>query len=172
MPSTGVSGSVVTISNVSAGNVIISYTGTGGSDGPTTLGPQQSVMLIADQSDPSYWRQYFGSPGFVSGGAGFGPTTFTSLTATTITETSSIALKENFRPIENPLDKLLQLVGVVYDRKDGSNKNEIGLVSEDVEKIIPELVKNDSVAYTRLTVYLLESVKILAEEIDRLKAGK
>jgi hypothetical protein len=95
-----------------------------------------------------------------------------TVTAATLTETSSIALKENFRPIEDPLGKLLQLVGVMYDRKDGSNKNEIGLVSEDVEKIIPELVKNDTVAYTRLTVYLLESIKVLKDEIDSLKGNK
>lgn len=95
-----------------------------------------------------------------------------TITAATLTETSSIVLKENFRPIENPLDKILQLVGVMYDRKDGSNKNEVGLVSEDVEKIIPELVKNDTVAYTRLTVYLLESIKVLKDEIDSLKGKK
>jgi hypothetical protein len=95
-----------------------------------------------------------------------------TITAATLTETSSIALKENFREIENPLEKVLQLVGKIYDRKDGSNKNEVGLVSEDVEKIIPELVKNDTVAYTRLTVYLLESIKILKDEIDSLKGKK
>jgi hypothetical protein len=95
-----------------------------------------------------------------------------TITAATLTETSSIALKENFRPIENPLEKVLQLVGKMYDRKDGSNKDEVGLVSEEVEKIIPELVKNDTVAYTRLTVYLLESIKVLKDEIDSLKGNK
>jgi hypothetical protein len=95
-----------------------------------------------------------------------------TITAATLTETSSIVLKENFRPIENPLEKVLQLVGKMYDRKDGSNKDEVGLVSEEVEKIIPELVKNDTVAYTRLTVYLLESIKVLKDEIDSLKGNK
>ncbi len=95
-----------------------------------------------------------------------------TVTATTLVETSSIALKENFRPIENPLEKILQLVGKIYDRKDGSNTNEVGLVSEEVEKVIPELVKNNAVAYTRLAVYLLESIKVLKDEIDELKTGK
>ncbi len=95
-----------------------------------------------------------------------------TVTATTITETSSIVLKENFRPIENPLEKVLQLVGKIYDRKDGSSKNEVGLVREEVEQIIPELVKDDSVAYTRLTVYLLESIKVLKDQIDKLQSGK
>jgi hypothetical protein len=95
-----------------------------------------------------------------------------TVTATTITETSSIVLKENFRPIENPLEKVLQLVGKIYDRKDGSSINEVGLVREEVELIIPELVKDDSVAYTRLTVYLLESIKVLKDQIDKLQSGK
>jgi hypothetical protein len=97
------------------------------------------------------------------------------VTATTFTETSSIALKENFRPIENPLEKVLQLLGQIYDRKDGSSKDEAGLVAEDVYKIIPNLVKTDSngnpesVFYSRLSVYLLESIKVLNDEIAILK---
>jgi hypothetical protein len=101
-----------------------------------------------------------------------------SLGATSITETSALALKENLRNIEDPLDKVLQLVGKIYDRKDGSAKNEVGLVADDVIKVIPELVKSDSegnpegVNYTRLTVYLLESIKALKQEINDLRAGK
>ena len=102
-------------------------------------------------------------------------TTAGTMTAATVTETSSIALKENFRPIENPLEKVLQLLGQIYDRKDGSSKNEAGLVAEDVYKIIPNLVKTDSngnpesVFYSRLSVYLLESIKVLNDEIAILK---
>jgi hypothetical protein len=96
----------------------------------------------------------------------------------TITESSTIALKENFRPIENPLEKVLQLFGQIYDRKDGSSKDEAGLVAEDVYKIIPNLVKTDSngnpesVLYSRLSVYLLESIKVLNDEIAELKGKK
>ena len=97
------------------------------------------------------------------------------MTAATVTETSSLALKENFRPIENPLEKVLQLLGQIYDRKDGSSKDEAGLVAEDVYKVIPNLVKTDSngnpesVFYSRLSVYLLESIKVLNDEIAILK---
>jgi hypothetical protein len=102
-------------------------------------------------------------------------TTAGTMTAATVTETSSLALKENFRPIENPLEKVLQLLGQIYDRKDGSSKDEAGLVAEDVYKIIPNLVKTDSngnpesVFYSRLSVYLLESIKVLNDEIAILK---
>jgi len=98
-----------------------------------------------------------------------------TLNTTLFNETSSIALKENFRPIENALDKVLQLTGLIYDRKDGSNKDEVGLIAEDVNQIIPNVVGKDSegnpsnIAYQRLVAYLIESVKELKNQIADLK---
>jgi hypothetical protein len=112
----------------------------------------------------------------VTGGIGAsGQITCGTISATTVTETSSIALKENFRTINNALDTVLQLTGWIYDRKDGSSINEAGVVAEEVNKIIPTLVKKDadgnpeSVAYTRLTAYLIEAIKELKSEIVSLK---
>jgi len=42
----------------------------------------------------------------------------------TLTETSSIALKENINPIENALVNSDKLLGVTYDRRDGSFKTD------------------------------------------------
>lgn len=102
--------------------------------------------------------------------------TFTgTVQAATITETSSITLKENISPIENALDSISKLVGVIYDRKDGSTKQEAGLIAEDVNQILPNLVKKDdngnpeSIMYTKLTAYLIEAVKTLKDEIVELK---
>lgn len=95
-----------------------------------------------------------------------------------ITETSSIALKENVMPIENALDSILQLVGVTYDRKDGSTKSEAGLIAEDVNRVLPNLVTKDSkgkpqgINYSKLSAYLIEAVKSLKSEIDSLKGNK
>lgn len=107
--------------------------------------------------------------GTTIGSASAAAGTFTTLTATSITETSSIALKENVSPITNALDAIMQLVGVTYDRKDGSSKNEAGLIKEEVEKVLPNLVKDDGIHYTKLTAYLIEAVKELTEEIKILK---
>lgn len=101
-----------------------------------------------------------------------------TLSSTIFTETSSVALKENFRPIDDALDKILQLTGFVYDRKDGSIKNEVGLIAEDVNKVIPNVVGKDNqgnpsnIAYQRLTAYLIEAVKSLKQEIDKIKVKK
>jgi len=95
-----------------------------------------------------------------------------------ITEASSIALKENVQPIENALDLILDLVGVTYDRRDGSKKNEPGLIAEEVYKRAPALVSLDNdgnpagVLYTKLGPYLIEAIKMLKDEVDELKNKK
>lgn len=107
----------------------------------------------------------------------FQPSTGT-LSATIFNETSSITLKENFVPIDNALDKILNLTAWIYDRKDGSQKSEAGLIAEDVNKVIPNIVSKDAngnpegINYTRLSAYLIEAVKTLKQEINELKGTK
>lgn len=99
------------------------------------------------------------------------------ITATTLVETSSITLKENINPISNALDLISQLLGVTYDRKD-NKQHEAGLIAEDVYKVLPDLVSLDKngqpygVKYTKLSVYLLESIKSLQQEIEKLKTNR
>jgi hypothetical protein len=107
----------------------------------------------------------------VAGGAGITGNLFVG----TLTESSSATLKENITPINGALDLILQLNGVIYDRKDGSRKNEAGLIAEEVNKILPNLISTDDqgipigIQYTKLTAYLIEAVKSLKAEIDQLK---
>jgi hypothetical protein len=107
----------------------------------------------------------------------FQPSTGT-LTSTNFTESSSIALKENFVPIDDALNKLLKLSGWIYDRKDGSQKSEAGLIVEEVYPIIPNVVSLDengkpaSINYSRLSAYLIEAVKTITQEIAKLKEGR
>jgi hypothetical protein len=94
-----------------------------------------------------------------------------ALQAQSITETSSIVLKDNITAINDALDKVLQLQGVNYTRK-ATGEYEAGLIAEEVEKVVPELVNNDheyaSVNYSRITAYLVEAVKSLAKQVDEL----
>ena len=93
----------------------------------------------------------------------------------TITENSSIRYKTNIETIKYGLDKVLQLRGVTYDKKD-TGIRELGLIAEEVNKILPDIViKNeegepDSVSYGRLTAVLIEAVKDLQAQINELKA--
>jgi len=108
----------------------------------------------------------------VTGGVGVGGNLFVG---GALTESSSATLKENITPIDGALDLILQLTGVVYDRRDGSRKNEAGLIAEEVNKVLPNLITLDDqgiplgVQYTKLTAYLIEAVKSLKAEIDQLK---
>ena len=106
----------------------------------------------------------------VTGGLGVGG----QLTAQTIVESSSIALKENINPIADALDTITKLKGVTYDRTD-NKEHEAGLIAEWVDEVIPELVSKDKegnatgIKYSKLTAYLIEAVKILKDEVDSLK---
>ena len=72
-------------------------------------------------------------------------TTGQHLTVTgTLTELSMREMKTNIEPIENILPAVLQLQGVSFDwKKDKNEKNHYGLIAEDVEKILPNLVSHD-----------------------------
>ena len=114
----------------------------------------------------------------VTGGIGAsGQITCGTISATTVTESSSITLKENVAPITNALSTVLNLVGVTYDRRDGSSKDEAGLIAEEVYKILPNLIQLDAdgnpnaIKYTKLTAYLIEAIKTLKDEIDSLKGN-
>ena len=101
-----------------------------------------------------------------------------TLTVTGLTESSSISLKENVNPITDALNSVLQLCGVTYDRRDGSRKNEAGLIAEDVVNVLPNLVtcdkdgKPEGINYTKLSAYLIEVIKSLKIEINELNGGK
>jgi hypothetical protein len=93
----------------------------------------------------------------------------------TITESSSIRYKENIETLTSGLDKVSQMRGVSYIKKDTQTK-EIGVIAEEINEILPDVViKNnegevESVAYGRLTAILIEAVKELKAEIDVLKS--
>lgn len=100
-----------------------------------------------------------------------------TVTATDFNSTSDARLKENVEPLATSLDKILSLAGVRYNLI-GNDKIEIGLLAQDVEIVIPEVVstaENDlkSVSYSRLVPVLIEAVKdqntIINDLITRVK---
>jgi hypothetical protein len=88
--------------------------------------------------------------------------------------TSDIKNKINIKPLENSLEKVLKLRGVEYDRTDIIEIHEIGLIAQEVESVIPQLVTEDSegtklVHYKNLTAVLVEAVKEQQTQIEELK---
>ena len=87
---------------------------------------------------------------------------------------SDIKMKDDLKIIDNSLDKLCSLTGYTYTRKD-TGKREAGLIAQDVEKILPEVIENDmtnnllTISYGNLSSLIIESIKELKEKINKLE---
>ena len=93
-----------------------------------------------------------------------------------ITAYSSMVLKDNVTTITDALSKVLNLRGVEFDYKESGEHN-IGLVAEEVEKVLPDLVHDNdngikSLAYSNIVAVLVEAVKDLKAEVDELRSTK
>ena len=103
--------------------------------------------------------------------------------------TSDERLKTNVRKIENALDKVTQINGVVYDWNDTYKKDHgdvdgyfvrndnSGVIAQEVEKVFPNVVGEradgfKAVRYELLVPLLIEAIKELKAEIQSLKAQK
>ena len=100
---------------------------------------------------------------------------FGSLTAQgDIAGLSDARLKENVEVIPNALDKVCNLRGVVYDRID-TGARQTGLIAQEVLEVLPEAVIDNgehlAVTYGNLVGLLVEAIKELREEVERLKDG-
>ena len=90
-----------------------------------------------------------------------------------VTAFSDERLKDNIETLEDGLAKVEQLRGVTYTR-DG--KENIGVIAQEVEKILPEIVLTaddemgtKSVDYSRITAVLIEAVKELSAKVKELE---
>jgi hypothetical protein len=90
-------------------------------------------------------------------------------------------LKENIKPIESALDKAMKLQGVTFEWKKSDSilsiKKDIGFIAQDVQKVAPELVRENedgylSMRHQGIAPILLEAIKELKAEIEELKLNK
>ena len=98
------------------------------------------------------------------------------LTSTDYNSSSDMTLKQDVTPIQNPLDIISQLTGFGFTWKDSKQKA-YGLSAQEVEKVIPEIVKDrpdgtKGINYMNLTAFLIEAIKDLKQEITELKKHK
>ena len=92
--------------------------------------------------------------------------------------TSDERLKDNIELISNPIEKVKQLRGVEFDWNDKSmfkaGKHDYGVIAQDVEKVLPELVKEThtgylGVDYDKMIGLLIEVVKEQEKRIKELE---
>ena len=92
-------------------------------------------------------------------------------------------LKRDILPIENALDKILALNGISYNwnkefdlSKNLDDHNHLGLIAQDVEKILSQVVSTESeglqiksVSYSDIIPVLIEAIKEQQNQINELK---
>jgi len=95
-------------------------------------------------------------------------------------------LKDNIKTIENPLDKIKALRGVEYDWNNGNRKgkHDLGLIAQEVESVIPDIVHEHTlpyvegeedtlyktVDYEKMVAVLIEGMKEQQSQIEELKS--
>ena len=89
-------------------------------------------------------------------------------------------LKENIKPIENPLGKIAQISGNTFDWIENSEVHshkgsDIGVIAQEIEAVLPELVTTrengyKAVQYDKVVALLIEAVKEQQTQIDELKS--
>jgi hypothetical protein len=90
---------------------------------------------------------------------------------------SDISLKYNIGDITGAMSIIDSIRPVEFRWKENDKKS-YGLIAQEIEKVLPDLVsKNDdtnlkSVSYVQLIPFLLEAIKELKNEVDILKNKK
>ena len=85
--------------------------------------------------------------------------------ATKFITSSDGRLKTDIRPLNNALGMVLSLQGKQYRLIDEAvNQTDIGLIAQDVEKVLPQIVSQSedgykAIAYQSLTAVLIEAIK-------------
>ena len=119
----------------------------------------------------SYINWYGGTSLHIGNGlAGYG-----SISASDFTVASSRRLKTDISENRYGLAEILKLAPVNYlYLNDPTNRSHIGLIAEDVDTIIPEVVQKDEqgqpsgIDYSKLTVVLINAVKELKQQNEAL----
>ena len=86
-------------------------------------------------------------------------------------------LKENIITIDKPMEKIMQMRGVYYNKKDDASKTRnVGVIAQEIESIFPEVIHTSieseqykTVAYGNMTALLVEGMKAQQSTIHSLQ---
>ena len=87
-------------------------------------------------------------------------------------------LKNNILPITNPLEKINSIGGYSFDWNEDKqhiyNGKDYGVIAQEIEQVLPELVQTrengyKAVKYDKLVSLLIEGIKELSNEVEELK---
>lgn len=89
-----------------------------------------------------------------------------TLTVGTLVETSTREIKENIKTIPNQLNNLKKLNPVKYN-KINSEREEIGLIAEEVQEVYPEFVHNKGINYPKMVSVLISAIQELTTKVEK-----
>ena len=97
-------------------------------------------------------------------------------TAADFVASSDQRTKTNIMTISNALDIVKDLRGVYFTRI-GQTKQTVGVIAQEVEAVLPEVVHTDSeglksVSYGNMVGVLIEAVKTLSERLEKIQSLK
>jgi hypothetical protein len=92
--------------------------------------------------------------------------------------TSDQTLKSDIVPIDNALNKILNINGVYFnwiDKEKYNDRHQLGFIAQNIEEVVPELVYNcddgiKAVNYGQMVAVLVEAMKEQNNIINQLKA--
>ncbi|MEO6315732.1 MAG: tail fiber domain-containing protein, partial [Chitinophagaceae bacterium] len=102
--------------------------------------------------------------------------------STSISACSDIRYKKNIAPITHALGNIMLLQGVSYNWKTAefpdnyfTDKNQLGVIAQELEKVYPELVETDAkgyktVDYSKMAPVLIEAIKEQQQLIEAQQA--
>jgi hypothetical protein len=159
-----------------AGSILIS-TGAGVSWTTSVSSSSTSISSVDDTATTSLYPVLIGTVGIVtavktsSSKLSFNASTG-ELTAVSYNSTSDLSLKENIEPLSGSIDILRRLTPVKFSWKD-NGKTSYGLIAQELEKILPELVAQEnetkSVSYIPLISLLIDAVVSLSDEVKSMR---
>ena len=90
-----------------------------------------------------------------------------------VTAFSDMRIKHDIETIEGALAKVSDMRGVYFKKNNGEAGT--GVIAQEIENILPEVVKDGeykSVAYGNMVGILIEAIKELKAEVEKLKESK
>jgi len=93
-----------------------------------------------------------------------------------VTAFSDVILKDNIDTIDNALERVQGMRGVFFNRKDNDVTRQTGVIAQEVEPFLPEVVRETkdekkikSVAYGNMVGVLIEAIKELNAKVEELQ---
>ena len=140
------------------------------------IGIESSAMWYSVATTSNSFKWYGGQTSLMEL-TGTGLTVYGDIDTSVVNSSSDINLKKDIEVISNANDILEQISGVSFNWKE-SNKPSVGVIAQEVEKVLPELISENSstgtksVNYNGLIGVLIEAVKDLSQRVKELEADK